>query len=284
MGADDFYLVGSRDYAAHDIQWLKDRMRAEEFQDVSVEDISDEVDIIHIAGPRSHALMGELLEEPFKLPFMRVVEKRIGGVAVNIFRISFSGELGFELHTPTAAAGDILRMVLAAGEPLGVRLFGGYALNALRVDRGFKLKGDLDYAHYTEAGIDFFCKSDKDFLGKGTADLTCAPTRQAALFSLATSPSYRWSIPSDCPIFRNDEVIGFTTSSSYSLTLEQTVALGYLTTDVAATDEIFCEAFGERWPAAILPEPPLKCVTSATGIFSQSAILTEPAVQVAAST
>lgn len=271
LSPEEFYVVGSRDYTCHDVQWMIDRARAESF-DVDIKDISDDVDIVHIAGPRSHALMERLLGEPFKLGFMKMEPRQIAGADVNVFRISFTGEFGYELHAPTAAAADVLRAVLAAGEELDIRPFGGYAVNALRVEKGFKLKADLDYAHYTEAGIDMFCKEAKPFLGRGTG----APARQAAIFAVDAAPSFRWSVPSDCPIFCGDELVGFTTSSAFGPRTGKTIVLGYMTKEVAADAKLVVEAYGNLWPTEMLPEPPLKCITAAKGEVA-SIVLMDPA-------
>lgn len=267
LGENDFYVVGSRDMAGHDTQWMRDVQRRENFKDVQIDDISDDVDIIHVAGPLSHALMERLLGEPFKLGFMKVEERIIAEAAVNVLRVSFSGEHGYELHCPVNSAGDVLRAVMEAGKPLDIKPFGGYALNSLRVEKGFMVKPDLDYAHYTQGGILFFCKEDKkDFIGKGTTPDEKEGWRNFALFASDTDPAFKYSIPGDSPVKKNGEIVGFTTTSCFGAKTQQTIVLGYVTDpNVTPEDELVIEAFGGAWPAKKLPEPPLRCVTAVTG-------------------
>jgi dimethylglycine dehydrogenase len=265
---DDFYVVGSRDMALHDVQWMRDCLRREKLENVQIQDISDEVDIIHIAGPLSHALMERLMGKPWKLGFMKVEEQNIAGAAVNILRVSFSGEHGYELHCPVNAAGDVLKAVLAAGKPLDLKPFGGYALNGLRVEKGFMVKTDLDYAHYTQGGIGFFCKEDKkDFIGKGTTPDDKDGWRNFSLFAVDTDPAYKYSVPGDAPVKnKNGDIVGFTTTSCFGAKTKQTIAFGFVTdSTVTVDDELFIEAFGGSWPAKKLDKPPLSCVTAATG-------------------
>jgi dimethylglycine dehydrogenase len=278
FGEDDFYVVGSRDMALHDTQWMRDRLRAENLKDVQIQDISDDVDIIHVAGPLSHALMERLLGEPFKLGFMKVEERMIAGAPVNVLRVSFSGEHGYELHCPVNSASDVLRAVMEAGKPLDVKPFGGVALNSLRVEKGFMVKTDLDYAHYTQGGISFFCKEDKkDFLGKGTTPDEKEGWRNFTLFAVDADPAFKYSIPGDAPIRKKSgEIVGFTTTSCFGAKTQQTIAFGYVTDpNVSVDDELVLEAFGGAWPAKKLPEPPLRCVTAVTGPAVETIKVTE---------
>merc|ERR1711904_22273 len=129
------------------------------------------------------------------------------------------------------------------------------------------IKTDLDYSHYTQGGIMFFCKEDKkDFLGKGTKPDEKGGWRDFSLFAVDTDPAYKYSIPGDAPIKKNGEVVGFTTTSCFGVKTKQTIAFGYVTDPtVSVEDELVVEAFGGVWPAKKLDGPPEKCVTAATG-------------------
>eukprot|EP00656_Telonema_subtile_P026467 TRINITY_DN2843_c0_g1_i6.p1 TRINITY_DN2843_c0_g1~~TRINITY_DN2843_c0_g1_i6.p1 ORF type:complete len:487 (-),score=139.66 TRINITY_DN2843_c0_g1_i6:535-1995(-) len=149
---DDYYLVGSRGYADHDVQWLKDQAR-ERFPGVTVTHTSEQVDVLHVAGPHSDLLMDKLIPERASQRFFsRKPMSSPQGVHFDCFKLSFSGEQGYELHVPSCGSVALWEELTCAGEGLGLQLFGNWALNSLRIDKGYKIKADLDWAHYTEAG------------------------------------------------------------------------------------------------------------------------------------
>lgn len=268
-GDGDLYLVGSRDHAAQDAMYLRTR-RADlgvAAEDAAVHDASDEIDIIHIAGPRSRELIDDVCPDAAMLPFMAMAELGVGGARCEVFRISFSGCPGYELHCPRADAAAVLAAVCdgAAARRVGLRPFGGYALNALRVEKGYKLRADLDSAHYSEAGIEPFIAAGKQFVGRDDAR---APVRRAAMFAIDTDAGWEWSVPGDCPVVRRRDgaVVGFTTSGARGASTAQPLALGYIHTvpdpdgrwEVAAEgDELAVQAYRDDWRARLLSAPPL---------------------------
>eukprot|EP00501_MAST-03F_sp_TOSAG23-6_P002006 GSMAST32.ASY1.ANO1.2091.1 assembled CDS len=213
---DEYYLVGSRDYAEHDtlyvcfiffnfelffpyeISYLTNSTKKNIFSQY----------ILHLAGPKSRELLGAISPAVLDIPFMNMKSLEIAGQLVNVFRVSFSGLVGFEIHCPrnsssvTAVYDALQEHPLATKEKLNLRPFGGYALNALRVEVGFRVKADLDYMHYKEAGIEPFTSMKKSmgFIGKNTKSLEDI-TKKPAMFQVNTESGYEWSIPSDCPMY-----------------------------------------------------------------------------------
>eukprot|EP00457_Paulinella_chromatophora_P001617 gb/GEZN01001619.1/.p1 GENE.gb/GEZN01001619.1/~~gb/GEZN01001619.1/.p1 ORF type:complete len:889 (-),score=152.49 gb/GEZN01001619.1/:126-2792(-) len=262
----DYYLVGTRDYAGHDTQWLASLARESKWAgQVSVADVSSEVEILHLAGPKSRALLESACPGLPSIPFLQFRSIQVAGVQVKCFRVSFSGLHGFELHCPSGGPAAVVYQALwssPATPSLQLSLFGTLALNSLRQEVGFKVKADLDYAHYTEAGIDFFIGKAKRiaggaFLGQ---DSTHTPQRQAALFRVQTKPGFEWSIVSDCPIWCGQQVVGFTTSAAPGARTGATLAQGYLLLSASPpvsteTEGLWLECYGERWPVELLAKP-----------------------------
>lgn len=235
--------------------------------DAAVYDASDEIDILHIAGPRCRDVVEALCPTAVELPFMAMAPLTVAGKEVDVFRISFTGCPGYELHCKRGDATDVLRAVLQcdAAAQVGLRPFGAYALNALRVEKGYKVRADIDYAHYSEAGIEPFIVKGKHFLGRDDA---FDPVRRAALFRVDAPAGWEWSLPGDCPVvrLRDGMVVGFTTSGAQGASTGAPIALGYvhLTNDAdgrwaaaADGDELAVQAYGGDWPAVLLSEPPL---------------------------
>ena len=261
----DWYLVGSRDHARSDITWLRTQARRLGFASLKIEDLSDKICVLHIAGARSKELISALDERVADLPFMhgRNVKGFGGNEGFDLvaFRVSFSGEQGYELHFPSEIGPQLHEMIWAHPKSveLGLRHFGGAALNSLRIEKAFKLRADLDLAHHSEAGIEPFLSKKREFLGR---DDTVVPKRRSVIFKIQTDRGNRWNVPGDCPILdENEELVGFTTTSAYGAITKATIALGYVYTKDGKVPDfsgLKVHAYGNQWPVELLSSPPVK--------------------------
>ena len=285
------YLVGSRDYAAHDHAWLEQQRRALEASGalppgvVRCVDLTDEIEILHVAGARSAELMAEICPEAAEVPFLQMRELRVC-VAAAVFKISFTGEAGFELHVAASDAAPLWEAIWAheASAQLELRPFGAQAVNALRIEKGFRTKSDLDYAHWTEAGVEPFVALDRTgetlpFLGRDAPPP--AVPRRHAVFAVHTSAAHAWSVPGDSPVLSaSGEVVGFTTTSARGALTGQTIALGYVRCSAAdgaplATPGdagLSVECYGEAWPVELLERPPVAVGKPAPAVEPQMAM------------
>ena len=268
-----------------------DRLRTDVFgtdrvADVNVENLSDDVHILHIAGPRSHEMLSSVCPEISDVPFLQMRPVNIAGHEVRCFRVSFTGCLGYELHCSAESVASVYRHLRSDPVTSEMSHFGSYAQNALRIEKGFKLRGDLDFAHYSEAGIDPFVKKKLDFVGK---DPSYVPTRMSSVFKIQTGTGYEWSVPSDSPIrMGNAEtgegsspIVGFTTGAALGGVTNSTISLGYVYTKdngentmAQPGDSLFVEAYGKCWPVELLEKPPVavsgRSLDVATDIPSQA--------------
>ncbi|GAB5357265.1 hypothetical protein AAMO2058_000359200 [Amorphochlora amoebiformis] len=274
----DYYLVGARDMVEFDKWWIQ--LQADKLGlDVSVVDITPNVEIIHIAGPDSQKALSSLLSEDTlrDLKFLHIKASTLNTpkeepIPVNVFRVSFTGLPGYELHVDAQHAHQVFRHLQRAASCRGGGVFGSLALNSLRVEVAFKLRADLDYVHYSEAGIEMFTKN-KDFIGK---DDTRLPTRKHVILKVDCEEGWEWSVGSDCPIFSQskgiDDVLGVTTTTAKGARTGHSYALGYMFTSKYNTDEspetandLVVSAFGKIWPVTILDCPPAR-----VGVVTQS--------------
>jgi sarcosine oxidase subunit alpha len=123
-----------------------------------------------VAGPKARALVNSFLEEPVELPFMGVAPVRIGGVDGRLFRISFSGEEGYELAVPTRYGEALFRDLMARAETMGGGPYGMEALNVLRIEKGFITHAEIHgrvTAH--DIGMEKMVSAKKDCIGKAAA-------------------------------------------------------------------------------------------------------------------
>src|SRR4029077_13018056 len=165
-----FYVVSAAATETHDLAWIERHFAVN--GSVHCEDITDRYGVLTLAGPRSRELVQRLTAEDISreaLPFFRARHVEIGGVQVICLRVSYVGELGFELHHPLENQGELYDRLCEAGADLGLRDFGYRALDAMRLEKAYRLWGADMSADYTplEAGLDRFVAFDKgDFVGR----------------------------------------------------------------------------------------------------------------------
>mmetsp|Transcript_9440 Transcript_9440/g.11752 ORF Transcript_9440/g.11752 Transcript_9440/m.11752 type:complete len:232 (+) Transcript_9440:3-698(+) len=226
--------------------------------------MSTEICVLHVAGPKSKQLVTGIDERVEDLPFMHGRDlKNFGGVDkadLRIFRVSFSGELGFEFHFDSKLGPKIHDIIynhnLSDKDNLNLRHFGSAALNSLRMEKGFKLRADLDMSHYKEAGIEPFLAKKRPFLGR---DETFEPKRFSKMFKIYTDKSNAWSVPGDTPVKSKDgKLIGYTTTTARSTTFDGTYGMGFVYANVELPREAVVEAYGMTFAAEILDGPPEK--------------------------
>ena len=152
---------------------------------VSISDVSDQWAQFAIAGPRAREVIGdalqlELANESF--PFMAAAPVHVAGVPARLFRISFSGELAYELAVPARHAQSAWKTLLAAGEPHGLRPYGLDALNTLRIEKGHVTTAELNgNTTADDLGLQRLLKKQGDFVGRalsGRPGLTAADRLQ----------------------------------------------------------------------------------------------------------
>jgi len=191
-----------------------------------------------VMGPKSRELLSRITDADLSkesAPWMSLREIEIAGVMVTALRVSFVGELGWELHVDDGDLTHLYNAVHDAGSDLGVTDFGSYALNAMRVEKGYHGWGSEFGVEYTpfDAGFERFLALDKpDFVG-----------RDAALAMVDNAPGWSYGVwtvdvsgidgeagdpPPSAPIRVGGEAIGFVTSASMGFRTGQRVCLGYV--------------------------------------------------------
>uniref|UniRef100_T2M409 Dimethylglycine dehydrogenase,mitochondrial n=1 Tax=Hydra vulgaris TaxID=6087 RepID=T2M409_HYDVU len=257
--APNHYLVitgGGSEY--HDLRWLIDHARK---YDVQIDNKTDQVSAISINGPRSRVLLQKLTSTDVSdkaFSFMQNKELDIGGIPVLALRVSYTGELGWEFYVENSKALDLYIKLLTAGQELNIDHVGAYAINSMRIEKGFRLWGsemNMDVGPY-EAGLDFFIKLDKgDFLGRD-ALISHKRTIQKKRLVCMIVQTDNIDPEGDQAIWLGDEVIGNTTSGCYGYTVEKSIAYGYLPYYISEPgNEVYIEMLGKKYPATVVTEP-----------------------------
>ena len=200
-------------------------------EDVRLRDVTTAYAVLAVAGPNSPRLLGAVMDTDMSddaFPPYCLRHAHIGHAPVFAQRLSFTGETGWEIFVTPDFAEHVLDTVLAAGEPLGLRLAGGEALDALRIEKGF-LHWGADMA-YTEAphqmGLDFICKPDKDrpFIGQDACLARRAEQRGPYLCSVRLADSDT-ILHHNEPVLRDEQIIGFVTSGAFCAAQNAAVGL-----------------------------------------------------------
>ncbi|MFD3189604.1 FAD-dependent oxidoreductase [Sedimentitalea sp. HM32M-2] len=218
----------------------------------------------NIAGPDSRALLQDLsdrsLETP-DFPFMASRRMRVAGVDCLALRVSFTGDLGWELHCAQSDQAALYTALLAAGRERGAGPVGSRALMNLRLEKGYgswSREYSPEYRPH-EVGLQRLCKMDKDFLNRDAAVRALAEPARERLVLLALDQADTTASNADAtggePIFRDGQGIGRVTSGGYGHSVGQSLALGFVR-DATAGDRVEVMVLGRPHRATILSEPP----------------------------
>ena len=217
---------------------------------------------LSIAGPNSRALLQGLVDEDLSnaaFPFMSFRRMDIGMVPAFVGRVSFTGDLGYEIWVTTDYQRALYDLLTDAGRPHGLRPFGGRALNAMRLEKSFgswAREYRPIYGPY-EAGLGRFVDLAKgEFIGRAAAAAEQKQGGQRKLITLAVEAADADAI-GDEPIWHDDKVVGWVTSGGFGHSVGQSIALGYVdAAHAAATSGFGVEIIGERRPALRLEAAP----------------------------
>jgi heterotetrameric sarcosine oxidase gamma subunit len=241
LAPERFLIITAAFTQTHVDAWLRNHIPEDAF--CIVTDVTDSYAMLNVQGPASRALLQSLSSDDFSasgFPFGTCREVRIGYQSLLAVRLTYVGELGWELYIPTPFALPVYDALVEAGTPHGLRHCGYHALNSLRIEKGYR-----DWSHDVgpddsplEAGLAFTCAWSKSggFIGREAlmsqrdAGL---PKRRLVQFLLKDSQPLLYH---NEPIYRDGVRVGFVTSAMFGHTLGAAVALGYVSNQEGVTD------------------------------------------------
>ncbi|GAA6180273.1 FAD-dependent oxidoreductase [Shimia sp. NS0008-38b] len=218
----------------------------------------------NVAGPKSRALLQRLTNTSLAtadFPFMRSQLIELAGVQVLALRVSFTGDLGWELHCKTEDQARLYGALIDAGKAFGAGPVGSRALMSLRVEKGYGSWSREYSPEYwpQEVELDRLCKFEKDFLNKGAAQKVMENAAREHLCLLHLHEADVTASNADAtggePIFKDGKGIGRVTSGAYGYTVGMSLALGFVK-DANPGDEVEVMVLGQPHKATILSEPP----------------------------
>ncbi len=255
-----FRIIGSGYLQEFHMLWFEQHVGA---QDVDIRNRSDDLTAIAIAGPASRELMQLVANGDFDtgaMPFMSVRTMDVGLAEAQVARLSFTGELGYEIYVPTAFADAVYDRLLEAGRAFDIRPFGNRALVSMGMEKSFGIWSREFTPDYTPVmcGMDRWIDYDKaGFVGReaALADREAEPEHRLVALEIDAGAADAWGYE---PIWLGKDYAGYVTSGAYGHRVGKSLALGYVKTPhlEQAAGEFSVHLVDGRKPARVLPEPP----------------------------
>jgi dimethylglycine dehydrogenase len=222
--------------------------------------VTDDFSCQILTGPKSRDILAACSDGDLSLPWLTHQSVQIAGRHCQLVRVSFAGELGWEIHSKTADTAAIFDAVIEAGKPHGLKPFGMFALDSLRIEKGYRAwKGDLS-TDYTilQGGLERFVKWDKaDFVGKAAllGEKQRGVTKRFVTLIVEAGDC---DAPYMSTLWHGGKVVGETTSGAFGYRVNKSIALGMLRADLAVPGtKVEVEIFGERFAAVVQEDKPV---------------------------
>ncbi|MXX53165.1 MAG: FAD-dependent oxidoreductase [Dehalococcoidia bacterium] len=254
-----FMVVTGGAMGLHDLGWIQAHLPDD--GSVAINDISSSQCCIGLWGPRARDLLIRVCDDDLSnegFPYMSAKRITIGEVPALALRISYVGELGWEIYAPSELGLYLWEMLWEAGRPLGVIAGGGGAFDSLRLEKGYRLWGNDIHTEYNpyEAGIGFAVRMRKgNFIGRDALREVRERGLNRKLCCMTLDDPARVVMGKE-PILDGDRVLGYVTSANYGHSIGRGIVYGYLPIEYAevgtAVDVLY---FGERLQATVAREP-----------------------------
>ena len=254
LADDHFMLFGSGVMQDAHRRWFEKQLP----NNVSYANVSDEWHGMALSGPKSRALLADLMRDDIsRMKFRDLWQTCVAGVPVLLNRISFSGELGFEIYCRPPFLIRLAESIETAGSAHGYRWYGARALMSMRLEKGWgawglEFRPDFDVF---ESGMDIFINWQKDFVGKAAtlAAKNTTPKQKLATMLIDVDGI---DVCNDEAILKDGKVVGYVSSGGYAHRVKKSLAMGYVQADHArAGTELEVEILGEFYAAEVLGAP-----------------------------
>jgi dimethylglycine dehydrogenase len=249
LAADHFFLIGTYAAETYYMRWFERHLPP---IGVTVRPCAMQYVGLSVAGPKSRALLQTLVRDDLAtpaFPFMSFRRMEVGMVPAYVGRVSFTGELGYEIWVTTDYQRALYDALMKAGREFGIRPFGGRALNAMRIEKSFGSWAREYRPIYGpfEAGLGRFVDMKKgDFIGRSAAAEEKESGGSLRLVGFKVDATDADAL-GDEPVWHDGKVVGWVTSGAFGHRVGSSLALGYVPASVAAAESGFeIEIIGER--------------------------------------
>jgi dimethylglycine dehydrogenase len=255
---DEFRLTASYGSQDFHLRWFLDHLD----DGVSVTNMSDQITGFQIAGPHARDVLSAVTRTDVSndaFPFLAVRRMTVGMADCVVQRVSYTGDLGYEIFCDPMSQRHLWHTLWAAGQPFGMRPFGMRAMMSLRLDRHFGSWHREFSQDYTaaETGLDRFIafKKNVDFIGRAAAEKERSEGTARILCAFAVDADDADVVAWE-PVWLGDDVIGYCTSGGYAHWSGQSIALALIARDrLEASAEVHIEILGEKRAATRIDRP-----------------------------
>ncbi|MGY0399073.1 MAG: GcvT family protein [Ostreibacterium sp.] len=259
-GESDYYLVAAGGQEAHDWDYLLKALPKD--GSVQLQKITTQIGVLVLAGPKSKKVLEKLTDTDLStnvFPWLSGQKINVGAATADAIRVNFVGEYGWELHHPIEMQSYILDKLLEAGAEFGIKPFGIYAMNSMRLEKSYMLIGtemSIEYNAY-ESGLGFFIKTDKNFYGKENLLAGKEAGLKNKLVTMEVHGIKDVDARGSEVIYQQGEVVGRVTSGGFGFRTEKSLALGMLPLDLAKVGtEVEIRILGDNYKATVIPSSP----------------------------
>lgn len=260
LSEQEFLLISAAAAEWHDLDLLNHHLPGD--GSVRIEPVSARIGTLVLAGPKARDVLAQVTEADLSntgFPWMSLREIEIGYAKVLAMRVNYVGELGWELHAPTEHLVALYQALWAAGEAQGIRDFGAYAMDSLRLEKCYRSwKGDItcEYTPLT-ASLDRLVDLGKPkFVGRDALLRQKAEGPKERLVPLVLEEAGTADAPYCSPVRQGGEIVGLTVSAGYGHILGKSIALAYVRADLAALGAVFeIEILGQIRRASVGTDP-----------------------------
>lgn len=229
---DEYYIVTGTGFITHNFDWISRNIPAG--CDVELKDVSASYSVLALMGPNARKILqsvspSDVSNEAMKFGTTKDID--IAGVKVRALRITYVGELGWELHIPVDKAAQVYDALMQAGEKLGILNAGYRAIESCRLEKGYRAWGaDIGPDHTPlEAGLDWAVKlkSNMDFKGRSALEKQ-RPAKLKKKLASFTADDPKIVLLGRETIYRNGERVGWLSSGGYGHTIAKSIGMGYI--------------------------------------------------------
>jgi glycine cleavage system T protein len=259
LAPDRFIIITGSAFGVHDIGWILQHVRSSDA--VRIRDITEEFACLGLWGPRAREILQAVTGDDVSnaaFPYMTCRTIRVAGASVRAQRVTYVGELGWELYVPAAAGCPVWHALWTAGRPQGMRPAGYRAVESLRLEKGYRYwSSDVTPEHTPyEAGLGFCVKLDKgEFLGREALVRQRAEGLRQKLCCLVLADEEAIALGNE-PLFHDGRLVSRVTSGGYGFTVRESLAYAYLEMPLATPGTALeVEVDGRRVPATCQREP-----------------------------
>jgi 4-methylaminobutanoate oxidase (formaldehyde-forming) len=251
-----FRVVTGAGYVNSDLGWLRMQLRDDDLP-VEIRETTDELSVIGIWGPHARDVLERVTDDDVSesaFPFMHARQIRIGGAAALAQRVTYVGELGWELYLQPGWAVQVWDRLISAGRTFGIRPGGYRALDSLRMEKGYRYYGtDLTLLDNPfEAGLGFCVQLDKgDFNGREALQAARDAGIKRRLRTLAVGADEYLPIYGGEAVHSEGRVVGRVRSAAYGFTARKNLVYSYVPIELKPGAGVQVEIFGTLVPASV---------------------------------